>query len=485
MEVRNSLNNNINLPFRFLTDKQCGQIYAAALNILDRTGVKVLYPDAVDMLKQAGCRVDGELVRIPERLVKWALNCAPSGFTLYTRDGKPAMYVRDDNSYFGGGPTCPNFIDLETGERRPSTKSDVVNTAIISDYLANIDFVMSLCMISDRIAEVADVHELDAMLRNTNKPIFTWAFTTEAIAEQLEMLRAVAGGKDALEAKPFCVVYTEPTTPLTHTYEALRKMLYLAENNVPLLYTPGMLMGAVTPVTIPASLAIGVAESLTGLVLSQLKREGVAYICSADGTPMHMRTMQVTYGSPEAIMTCAMGVEIFKYLKMPTWSLAGATDSKVYDQQGAMESSMQIMMNYAVGAHLIHDVGFIEMGMTGSLEGLIIGDEIISATRAMFRKIEISDRTLALELIDEIGPGGHFLTTDHTIDNYKQELWGGDIVSNEGYADWKGDGEKTMFQRANEKAKRILATHKSEQLPEDILTELDRIVKLAEQRVKK
>ncbi|MCL2163905.1 MAG: trimethylamine methyltransferase family protein [Oscillospiraceae bacterium] len=483
METRNSLNNNINLPFRFLTDKQCEQIYEAALNILGRTGARILYPEAVKMLKDAGCRIDNERVWIPERLVKWALNCAPTGFTMYTRDGKPAMHIRGDNSYFGGGPTCPNFIDLETGQRRPSTKGDVVNTSIISDYLPNIDFVMSLCMISDKPAEAADIHELDAMLRNTNKPIITWAFTAEAVGEQLEMLRAVAGGKEAFEARPNCIVYTEPTTPLTHTYEALRKMLYLAENNVPLLYTPGMLMGAVTPVTIPASLAIGIAENLTGLVLAQLKREGIAYLCSADGTPMHMRTMQVQYGSPEAVMACAMGAEVFKYLNMPTWSLAGATDSKLYDQQASVESTMQIMMNYAVGAHLIHDVGFIEMGMTGCLEGLVIGDEIISAVRALFRRIEISDRTLALDLIDEVGPGGNFLTSDHTIDNYKEELWTGELISNDVFADWKARGSKTMFQRANEKAKKILASYTREPLPADLVMELDSIVKRAEQRV--
>jgi trimethylamine--corrinoid protein Co-methyltransferase len=195
---------------------------------------------------------------------------------------------------------------------------------------------------------------------------------------------------------------------------------------------------------------------------------------------MHMRTMQVSYGSPVATMTCAMGAEVFKSLKMPTWSLAGATDSKCVDQQAAIESTMQVMANYASGANLIHDVGFVEMGMTGSLEQLVIGDEIISMTRALYRAVEISERTLALDVIDERGPGGDFLTCDHTLDNYRQELWHGSLVNNEGYDEWARRGKPTMLDAAREKARRILATHAPPPLPAEAAAGLDRLVAAAE-----
>lgn len=388
--------------FRVLTDDQCERIVLAAFEVLERVGARFYEPEAVDILRKAGGVVsDGHRVRIPSGLVKQALNTVPSRFTLYTRDGRPAIKVEPGRAYFGPGPTCCYFIDPDTGERRPFVKRDAALAARVCEALPNIDYVMSLGSISDVPQAKADIHELDAMVRETVKPLMTWSFSRESLAQMHEMCIAVKGSAEAFAREPFMIFYAEPSSPLKHSAEAVQKLLYCAQNRIPLVYTPCPISGATAPATMAGVLVQNLAETLGGVALSQLVRKGSAIVVGGVMSVLDMHTTILSYGAPELALLSAAATEVARHLGLPMFSTAGCTDSKCLDDQAAIEGAISITFAALSGASFIHDVGYTESGMTGSLQQLVMCDEIIGMARHVARGIRVDEDTLAVDAIAE------------------------------------------------------------------------------------
>ncbi|MDP4160370.1 MAG: trimethylamine methyltransferase family protein [Bacillota bacterium] len=482
IQVRTSeFTENRPLQFKVLSVEQIQKILNNALRILEETGTDVYSEEALSLLKDSGCTVDGVRVKVPAKLIEKALSTAPSKLVLYDQKGNEKLFLEGNNSYFGPGPTCPNFRDPETGVRRPTLTQDVVNTAIVCDALPNVDFVMSLSMISDCTASLSDVHEVRAMLKNTTKPIVSWSFGIEGMKEIIDMCSAVAGGLTELQNKPFVVMYCEPTSPLIHTKEALEKLLFLAEKRLPVVYTPGVVLGGTSPVTIAGGLSQGLAETLMGLLLSQLKSEGTPFIAAVQGGPLDMKTMQNLYGAPELMLLMSASTDIFHYLGLPIWSYAGSTDSKIVDQQAAIESSLQVFVAAAGGAHLIHDIGFTDLGLTGSLDHLVMCDEIIGMVRRLTKGVDVDEESMGFDVINEVGPGGSYLGQEHTFKHFR-EMYSPTLLDRQGYSAWEAQGKKSMSDRISEKVTRILKEHRPEQLSEEVSSQLDEIIARAEKR---
>ena len=485
MAIRSNYVSNKTVQFSVLSNDQCAEIFNGALEILERTGAKVNSRKALAVLRKAGCKVEGEHVRIPSFLIKKALNSAPSRVVLCDRNGNRKLFLEGCNSYYGPGPTNPYFYDIETGERRKVLKKDVFNVAKVCDALPNIDFVMSLAGISDCHPDLADVHEIHAMLQNTSKTIVGWSTGLETLKIIIEMCVAVAGDLNELQKNPFLALYAgDPITPLIHPEDALDKLMYMAELGLPVLYPPGLQMGGNAPITIAGTLALGVADNLVGLLLTQLINEGTPFIGGCIPGNFDMLTTSCIYCAPEGILAHAGAAEMFRYLGIPMWSTAGATDSKILDEQSAIESAIMCYTTALAGANLVHDVGFIESGMAASLEQVVMGDEIIGMVRKIIGGIEVNKDTLALDVIDEVGPGGHFLGTEHTFKNFKKETWFPTLLDRQRYSQWEKDGKKTMGQRIKEKARGILINHVPEPLTENIIQQLDQLVNKAETKHK-
>ena len=359
---------NSSINFSVFSKSQCNRVYSAILEVLERTGTKVYNEEALNLLKSAGCRVDNERVWIPSRLVEKAVASAPSRIALADRNGKRRLFLEGRNSYFGPGPTTPNFIDLDSGERRKVTRQDVCNVASLVDVLPSMDFCMSLACISDVTPVLADVHEVHAMLENTVKPIVTWAYNVENNMAIAALFEAVAGSEVGLRDNPFFVLYTEPATPLKHPKEALDKLLYMAEKELPIIYTPGVQGNATAPASLAGVIVMAASDCLAGLVIHQLKNPGAPFIAGGVVTNMDMRTMIHCYASsPDFCLMHAGYSELVQHLGLPMFSTAGASDSKVLDMQSAIEYSISIYSSALSGANLIHDVGFLESGMSASL----------------------------------------------------------------------------------------------------------------------
>jgi len=469
--------------FRTFTDAQLDEIHLASLEILRRTGVRVREAESLTLLKDAGCIVsDGNLVRFPPAVVENALLYAPSRIVLCHRTGEPRVFLEGHRSYFGTGSDLPHTLDLETGERRPSRLADVGNVARLVDALPNLDFVMSMALPSDVPAATSDRRSFLAMMENTTKPIVFTAWDEAGLADIIAMAETVAGGPDELTLKPFLLAYLEPTSPLQHSESALRKVLMMADRGLPFVYAPGPIEGASAPVTSAGSLAMANAEVLSGLVIAQLRRKGTPFVWGSGSGPLDMRTMASTYASPEFMLHCMGMAELAHYYyHVPVWGFAGCSDSKLPDIQAGIESALWILWTALSGANLVHDVGYVESGLTCSYEMMVVCDEIVSFVRRLLRGIEITPETLALDAIYKVGPGGSYLSAPHTKRHYR-DVWTPHILDRQLYHAWAQAGQRTATQTAREFARQVIATHRPAPLPAETLDALHAMVIEADAR---
>lgn len=468
---------------QILSEEQKEAIHLAALELLRRTGMRVHCQEAIDLLREAGCPVsDGNLVKIPAHLVSQALRTAPRRIPIYNRKGKPAMFLEGTNVYYGTGSDLPNTIDLFTGERRKSAKQDVANVAKLCDALPNIDFVMSMALPWDVPVPISDLHSFEAMVSNSTKPIVYTAWDKQGLADIIDMASAVAGGKERLQERPFLIFYGEPSTPMQHSKEAVEKLLLIAENGLPVTYIPGLMMGSAAPVTMAGAMALGNAELLFGLVIAQLKRPGSPYLFGVGAAPLDMCTMVSVHDSPEFMLVTSAMAEMGRYYGLPTWGFAGTTDSKLFDEQAGIEGTLWSLMAALSGTNLVHDVGYVESALTCSYEMIAAMDEVIGLVKKLMAGIEVTEETLAIDVIDQVGPGGQFLSTDHTMEHYRG-IWYPSLFDRRNYDEWAELGKKTLRERANEKVRRILENHQPEPLPQHAKDAIDQVLKTASRRV--
>lgn len=452
---------------------ECEKIHAASLEILERTGVDVHDQKARELLVEGGANADGLRVRIPEYMVRRALSTTPRYLTLYDRHGKVAMRAGGYNSYYGGGSDCLNVLDHHSGERRKATLNDVREATVLMDALPEIDFVMSAFLPEEVDPRIYDRYQMEVMLNNTTKPIVFVTPDFEGCVAAVEMCEAVAGSIEAFRSRPFATCYINVTSGLVANAEALQKCIYLAEKGLPQLYIPLNAGGVNSPHTIAGCMASMNAGTLLGIVLSQLAREGSAVaIPGWNGGPYNLKTMVGNYVlADEQGVPTSMG----KYYDLPVFGLGGSTDSKVLDQQCGFEATLSLMTSLLHGANIIHDVGFMDAGMQGSLQLIAICNDILGFLRAATAGVPVNDETLALDVIDELGPSGNYLDHEHTMRHYKEPYYS-QLADKSPYSVWLKRGATSMEARAAEMVDDILTRHQPEPLPDDIQAKIKKIV---------
>ncbi len=469
-----------------LSDAQCRRLIAAAMEVLERTGVTYLDDEAVDRMKKAGCYVDGRRVRIPFRLVEKALNSVPRKVTLCnSRTGQRVMEMEGGNAYFGTGSDTPNFIDPYTQNRIKASRKTVGMATKVIDALPNLDFVMSLGIVQDVHQLVYDRYQFEAMVLNTSKPIVITAIDEPGYGDIIKMCEIIAGGEEELRSHPFLTLYAEPISPLQHPNDSARKLMLAAKKGLPVVYTPCIMAGGTVPATLAGAMANGLAESLSGLVLNQVTAEGSPFIMGGVFTVMDMQTTIFSYGSPEFDLMMAALADIHHFLDIPMFGTCGCTDAKVVDEQALIEGAMSILLTAQSGANLNHDVGYIEHGNTASLEYLTICDDLIGIARKIVSGINVNADTLALDVIDQVGPGGHYLGEEHTMKHFREETWYPRLFQRQIYENWAAEGFKTLFDKANEKVIDILENYEPEPLPKDVQQKMKDIIAAAESKLNK
>ena len=464
-------------PFAYLSEKQMHDIHAAALQILEEIGTVVHNEAAVELLKKAGADIrQGNHVFIPENLVKWAIEQAPSQVTIYDRNGHVAMDLQRRNVYFGPGSDCPSLLDGDSVEKRAFLSTDLPEAVRLVDALPHIDFCMSMGLGTDLDKTFQYQYQYAAMLRNSTKPQVIIAADQASLHDITDMAAAAVGGWQQLIEKPIFVLYDEPTSPLVHTGEALEKLLFMAEHGLPTNYSPGIMAGATSPVTIAGAIAQANAEILAGLVMHQLKNPGAPFVFGGGMSPMDMRSMQPTFSAPEAMVAqaglCQIGRNLYH---LPTWGFGGCSAAKLADEQAVNEAATYLLMAAWTGTNLVHDIGYLEFGLTYSYDLLVMCDEVIGQIKRMMEGIRVDTEHLAFEAIKRVGAGGNFLGDDHTFDHFRDN-WQPGITDRQNYEQWMEEGGTTMRQRAQRKVKEIMETHIPQPMPDEVNVRIDEIL---------
>ena len=264
------------------------------------------------------------------------------------------------------------------------------------------------------------------------------------------------------------------TSGLVANEEALRKCIYLAEKGLPQLWIPLNAGGVNSPATTAGCMASMNAGILLGVVLAQLVREGSPVAVPGwNGGPYNLKSMVGNYVlADEQGVPTTMG----KFYDLPVFGLGGCTDSKALDQQCGIEMTLSLMSALLCGANIVHDVGFMDAGLQGSLQLQVMANETIGFIRASNRGVTVDDETLALDVIDELGPTGSYLQHPHTLRHYKEPFYS-KLFDKGGHAQWEKKGRLTMEQRAAQVVDRILETHSTEELPGQVKEAIAAIVK--------
>lgn len=458
--------------YKPLTDNEVATIHNSAIRVLEQTGVKVFTKTGREYFKKAGAKVDDDswVVHIPRAMVEDAIASAPHSLTLCGRDPKHDAVLEGSNVYLGTGGTAINVLDLDTGERRPSTLKDVQLFSKFVDALNNI----SVHTINVYPNEIQSIDEVDAnrfywALTNTSKHVMGGIYSMNGLKDVVDMASTIAGGIDKLRERPFVSFITLVISPLKIDDIYGEMTCYLAEQGLPVVVPTEPLCGATSPVTMASNVLLHVAESLAGVTMTQVINKGCPVIFGSVGSITSMATMDHLSGAIERGMINAAVSQMAQHYKLPYYSTAGMTDSKVVDAQAGYESGMMNLLVAMSGANYIHDAaGLMEFDLTASYEKIIIDDEIIGRCLRVLRGIEINEDTLAFDLIHEVGAGGDFLGQEHTVKYMRSEFSKTTVADQQQREFWTEQGKQDAFTRAHALALELIEDYTPVGLPEDV-----------------
>jgi len=470
---------------KILNSDELYEIHLATLEILERVGVKVSEQKALRMLAEAGASVDfkEKIARIPGYIVEEAIEKAPSGFTLFGRDPKYKLRLQDKRVYFSMGGQSVNVLDLETGKHRASTLKDCENFYRLADALENVHHTTIVVAPRDVPDSVAHVHELFVGFRSTTKTLDGETYGQAAVLDSIRMASVVAGGEEELKKRPLLLGFHNPISPLQHSEKLTEGLMLYAQYKQPVIVAPEAQAGATAPVTLAGLLAQQNAEVLSGILIAELVNPGAPVLFGTVSTIMDMKTGNLAYGAIEAGLINVATAQLAHYYGLPSRGTGGGTESKTPDIQGGFEKAMTLMMAALAGINFIYNAaGTLESTLTASYEQAVIDNEICGMVSRALRGIEISDETLAIDVIGDVGPGGQYLDQRHTLKYLEKEHYIPKIINRQKREKWKKAGSKDLREAAREAAKRILKEHQPEPLDRDIEQELKMIVREVEKR---
>lgn len=465
---------------KVLSEEQVHDIHLATLNLLKAHGVEIRHEGILKMLADAGADVDfrRQVVLFPEYLVEESIRKAPKSIRCCGRDPNEDFLLEGSKTYFGPCSGSVYFIDLETGAKRRGRLSDVKTVARVCDFLENIDFVMGLTSPSDVPSKVVGLYEQYGVMTATRKHTLLYAYHgAELTRVMIKIAQLLAGGERELRRRPLASLYAEPLSPLIFGREYVEALMEWSKAGLPLIWAPCPMCGGTAPITLAGMAVQGSAESLAGNVICQLISPGTPFVFGYVPIVMDMRRAVASYGSAESMLMEIILAQISHYYQLPSWGTGGITDSKTLDEQAISEATMNLMTAALSGNNLIHDIGFMEAAKIGSLDLIVICDELIAMLQRVMSGVNVNPETLATEAIKEAGHGGSFLGIGHTLRYFASEHWMPEMMDRSSWDRWTREGRKTLGQRANERIERILKEAEVQPVPREIEGEIIEIIK--------
>jgi trimethylamine--corrinoid protein Co-methyltransferase len=446
--------------------------------IVSEIGVEFLLDDAVDVLRQHGQRVEGSRVRLDPEWVAEQVRKAPAEFDVQARNPEHDVRIGGDHMVFG--PVYgPPFV-REGDVRRDACMHDFTRLVQLSQSFPEIDLAGgTICEPNDRALDSRHLDMLQALLTQSDKPFMGSVISATNAEDTLDMASIMLGGREAAEAVPTCMNIINVNSPLRYDGRMLSAMLVYVRARQPVIITPFLLMGAMSPVSIPASLAQQLAEGLAGIALAQAIQPGCPVILGSFLSNTDMQSGSPSFGTPESAIGLFCSGQIARRLGLPWRSGGGGlTASQSVDAQAAYESLMTMMPAFLAGANLVmHSAGWLESGLVSCFEKFIVDIELVRMLQETFRPLEIDEASLAFGAHQEVGPGGHFLGAAHTLERFRECFYRPLLSSTENFERWTRHGGKDATQRASETWQRTLAEFEPPALEPAIAEELDEYVR--------
>lgn len=441
-----------------LTGEDVRRIHEASVTVLERTGIKVEGEEVLEIFRQGGARVEGSSVRIPRAMLEDALAKVPSRLVLRGREEKHDLVLEGRRVYLGSGGAALTVLDLEAGEARPAALRDVADIARLVDALDNIHFYLRPVVAQDVSQDLLDTNTYYAALSNTTKHVMGSAYSVESARQVIELASLIAGSEERLCERPIISFITSwMISPLRFATETTRVLTEIVRHQIPVVLSSAPMAGSTAPATLAGTLVLINAEELAGLTFTQLVSPGAPVIYGAVPSTADMRTAAYLGGAVEFGMLNAAAAQLAQYYRVPLYNSAGLTESKVPDIQAGYEKGFSVAQVALAGANFVHHAaGMLESMRAVAYEQYVIDDDILGMAMRAVRGIEINEDTLAVEVIDQVGPGGHFLTSPHTIQHMRSEFFYPRISDRRSREAWDSVG---ALERARQRAREILAAH--------------------------
>jgi trimethylamine---corrinoid protein Co-methyltransferase len=464
----------------FLRDSEIEAIHDASLRVLEKTGIKVMSKEALEILKKAGAKIKGESghVTIPRNLVEDALELAPKTVKLCARNPKYDFELNKQKTHFcaDGGP--PFMLDIETGKRRYSTSEDIAKCAIIADYLDHVNLIWPLGAGSDIPAPIRYIVDMYTSLKNCQKHFQGDATTGKEAQYQIEIAAAIVGGKEELRERPIFSHVVCTLSPLSYDKGMTEASIELARAGIPVAIYPMPTTGGSSPATLAGAMVVSNAEFLGGLVIQELASPGAPVIYAADTGSFDFKTGSGIMSPESNLLTLGLN-QVANYYNLPSEIEVFCTLSKTLDAQAGFEKAVGLIAHLMATPDIALGLGALEGARMTSAEALVIDNEIVDYALNFIEGLEVNEETMAVEIIEKVGPGGSFLGQKHTVENFR-ERWMTRLSDISSFEVWEQQGSRSIGEVAREKVKEILAKHKPEPLPEDVEKEISGILKRAE-----
>jgi len=465
-----------------LSDDDIRQVHAATLEVLAEVGVRVDYRPALELFRDHGCPVDFDrrIVQVPEHVLTRALASAPSRFTLHGKTREWDVPVDLERIYTIGGSCALEVLDLE-GQRRRATLQDLVDLTRLQDALENLHIMHSLVVPQDIPQPGFERIMFATVMKHTTRNFYSQGQGGQSVRDQVEMAAVIQGSAEEVRRRPLFTIVCCLMSPLVQTAERLEELMEAARLGIPVYVEVDNMAGATAPVTIAGALVEGCANVLCGVVLAQLVNPGCPCIFAIASGLLNMSNAQYSGAAPETDLLHAATAQMARFYGLPFQGGTGI-DATVPDAQAGYERALQVLTNALAGVNFIHlAVGMMEQMLLASYEQCVIDEEILGAAFRITRGVEVSPETLAVPVLREVGPGGNFLAHEHTVRHLRRELWFPKVTNRETYPGWMAAGGLDMRQRANVRAREILATHHPRPLSPEQEREIDRLAHAAQQ----
>ncbi len=464
-------------PTRVVSDDELESIHLASLEVLRDTGMDFLHPRALKLWADAGATVDEQRVRFDPELIADLISTVPSEFTMHAPNPAYDVHVGGDSVVFTSVASAPNYVD-RVGGRRTGNQEDFRTLLKLCQHL---NIVQSH---GGYPVEPVDLHASIRHLEATRyiltlapKAVNVYSLGAQRNIDCLEMVRIVRGlSDDEIDTHPIVHSVINVSSPLRLDIPMLEGIIQYSARNQPIILTPFTLAGAMAPVTVAGAVVQQNAEALAGIAFTQLVRRGAPVLYGGFTSNVDMQSGSPAFGTPEFMQSAMLGGQLARRYGFPYRS-SNVCAANAIDTQAGYESVFSLWGAIMGGANLIfHGAGWMEGGLHASPEKMVIDADLLQMVGTFLEPLVVDDATMAVDAIDEVGPGGHHFGTQHTQDRYRDAFYKPMISDWRNFETWDEAGRPTSRDHAERRVQEILAAYEQPTMDDAVRAELDDFV---------